>query len=129
MVEIGHCLIACCYSCFCSLKIKMSVVETMAELFPQVLPYLGWQWNAKRYVDITGMFKLWHRFEPIFVILEDKLVVFIENFSFTIYFLNGWLSVSLSRFLLSPSLPLFQAPCSLFFSSPPQPTLWFRLSE
>jgi len=59
IVEGGHCLIAYYYcSCFHSLKIKMSVLVTMAELFLQALQYLGWQWNAERYVDITGIFKL-----------------------------------------------------------------------
>lgn len=46
----------------------MAVLKTVAELFLQVQQYLGWQWNAKRYVDITGMFKTWHSLDPYFLI-------------------------------------------------------------
>lgn len=69
MVEIGHCLIAWCSSYFHSLKTKTLVLETMAGLFLQVLRYLGWQWNAKRYADITGVFKLQHSLNPHFFYL------------------------------------------------------------
>lgn len=46
----------------------MVVLKTVAELFLQVQQYLGWQWNAKRYVDITGMFKIWHSLDLYFLI-------------------------------------------------------------
>lgn len=39
-IDLSHCMLLLMFH---SLKIKISVLETMAELFLQVLQYLGWQ--------------------------------------------------------------------------------------
>lgn len=96
----------------------------MAELFLQVLQYLGWQWNAKRYGDITGVLTAY--LEPTFFIWEEGLVVVIDHFSFTLLFIFEWLIICLTKKISVLTIPT-PFPGFFFFSHLPTP-LRFRFS-